>query len=100
MENAFARYEGISACWIEKCTFISGIVAMARNGKLPSMEPGHRWRWRPLCGSAQSHRTVPDILERTGKIKHPWVALVHKSVSAAGWGGYRGCPAVESPHAV
>jgi hypothetical protein len=27
-------------------------------------------------------------------------ALVHKSVSAAGWGGYRGCPAVESPHAV
>jgi hypothetical protein len=46
---------------------------MARNGKLPSMEPGHRWRWRPLCGSAQSHRTVPDILERTGKIKHPWI---------------------------
>src|SRR4051794_20562668 len=30
MENAFARYEGISVCWIEKCTFISGIVAMAR----------------------------------------------------------------------
>src|SRR5689334_20055918 len=29
MENASARYEGISVCWIEKCTFISGIVAMA-----------------------------------------------------------------------
>ena len=27
-------------------------------------------------------------------------ALVHKSVSAAGWGGYRGSPASESPHAV
>jgi hypothetical protein len=32
MENAFASYEGISACWIEKCTFISGIVAMAHKG--------------------------------------------------------------------
>jgi hypothetical protein len=30
MENPFASYEGISACWIEKCTFISGIVAMAQ----------------------------------------------------------------------
>jgi hypothetical protein len=29
MENTFASYEGISACWIEKCTFISGIVAIA-----------------------------------------------------------------------
>jgi hypothetical protein len=29
MENNFVSYEGISACWIEKCTFISGIVAMA-----------------------------------------------------------------------
>ena len=34
MENAFARYEGISACWIEKCTFISGIVAMALDSQL------------------------------------------------------------------
>jgi hypothetical protein len=30
MENDFVSYEGISACWIEKCTFISGIVAMAQ----------------------------------------------------------------------
>ena len=29
MENDFVSYEGISACWIEKCTFISGIVAIA-----------------------------------------------------------------------
>jgi len=32
MENAFASYEGISASWIEKCTFISGIVAIALPG--------------------------------------------------------------------
>ena len=30
MENVFAKYEGISVCWIEKCTFISEIVAMAQ----------------------------------------------------------------------
>jgi hypothetical protein len=30
MENIFAKYEGISGRWIEKCTFISGIVAMAQ----------------------------------------------------------------------
>src|SRR3954470_8943710 len=39
MESAFARYEGISVCWIEKCTFISGIVAMAQEGQEPTHAP-------------------------------------------------------------
>jgi hypothetical protein len=31
MENTFAKYQGISACWIEKCTFSIGIVAIAQS---------------------------------------------------------------------
>jgi len=33
MENTFAKYQGISACWIEKCTFNVGIVAIALYGE-------------------------------------------------------------------
>ena len=48
------------------------------------------------CGRvAQPFGFRPDHREQS-----PAPALVHKSVSAAGWGGYGGSPAAESPHAV
>jgi hypothetical protein len=57
MENAFAKYQGISACWIEKCTFSVGIVAMALIGHL-------RFRAYALAITARnSVTTAPLALE-------------------------------------
>src|SRR4051794_3603009 len=72
MENTLARYEGISACWIEKCTFISGIVAMARDRA--DAAPGTRSAGAPHRGSAgldhgAARLDLPPLTRFTG-----WIA--------------------------
>src|SRR5689334_7571828 len=78
MENASARYEGISVCWIEKCTFISGIVAMAR---------GHVARRSPENGL--------DVARRERRI-----GLEEEGADAGELGCCRGCSAENAPAVV
>ena len=40
---------------------------LSRNGKLPSIERRHKWRWRTLSSSAHLRRSVLEISERTDK---------------------------------
>jgi hypothetical protein len=50
-----------------------------------------------ICGAFPM--VVWQVLSQAVK-KRTGAALVHKSVSAGGWGGYRGIPVAESSHAV
>jgi hypothetical protein len=65
MENAFASYEGISACWIEKCTFISGIVAMARLGL-----PHQRADPAGVIGASRDGLIAAQVLEKPFTLNH------------------------------
>ena len=59
MENTFAKYQGISACWIEKCTFNVGIVAMAQWAQVGNYE-GLIGRLTELCREGHAHGAMAD----------------------------------------